>query len=65
MFYEENNNLFISICPYCLSAKRLLENLNLNFEEKSIDHDTKLKEEMLKNPTEGRLFRKFSLVKFI
>ena len=28
-----------SICPYCVSAKRLLENLNLNFEEKSIDHD--------------------------
>ena len=43
-----------SICPYCVSAKRLLENLNLNFEEKSIDHDIKLKEEMLKK-SNGRI----------
>ena len=34
--------------------KRLLENLNLNFEEKSIDHNTKLKKEMLKK-SNGRI----------
>ena len=37
-----------SICPYCLAAKKLLENLNLNFQEKMIDSDIEMKEEMLK-----------------
>ncbi len=36
-----------SICPYCLAAKRLLENLGLNFNEKIIDNDLDLKNEMI------------------
>ena len=36
-----------SICPYCLAAKRLLENLGLNFNEKIIDNDPDLKNEMI------------------
>ena len=37
-----------SICPYCEAAKKLLENLNLNFQEKMIDSNIEMKEEMLK-----------------
>ena len=37
-----------SICPYCVAAKNLLENLNLNFQEKMIDSNIEMKEEMLK-----------------
>ena len=36
-----------SICPYCISAKRLLENLRLNFQEKIIDNNPALREEMI------------------
>tara|TARA_Y100000766_G_C18626244_1_gene468546 strand:+ start:209 stop:475 length:267 start_codon:yes stop_codon:yes gene_type:complete len=36
-----------SICPYCLAAKRLLENLGLNFNEKIIDNAPDLKNEMI------------------
>ncbi len=36
-----------SICPYCLSAKRLLGNLGLNFQEIIIDNAPDLKKEML------------------
>ncbi len=35
------------LCPYCVSAKRLLENLKLNYEERIIDNNNKIKEEML------------------
>ena len=36
-----------SICPYCISAKRLLGNLRLNFQEKIIDKNPVLREEMI------------------
>ena len=36
-----------SICPYCISAKRLLGNLRLNFQEKIIDNNVRLREEMI------------------
>ena len=35
-----------NICPYCIAAKRLLENLNLKFKEKVIDNQPSLKNEM-------------------
>ena len=36
-----------SICPYCLSAKHLLGNLGLNFQEIIIDNSTNLRNQML------------------
>ena len=36
------------ICPYCLAAKALFENLSLNFNEKFIDGDDKVRADMLK-----------------
>ncbi len=36
-----------SICPYCLAAKALLENLNLSFQEIIVDDNTSLRKEML------------------
>ena len=36
-----------SICPYCISAKRLLGNLRLKFQEKIIDNKPLLREEMI------------------
>ena len=36
-----------SICPYCISAKRLLANLRLKFQEKIIDNNPLLREEMI------------------
>ncbi len=35
-------------CSYCLSAKSLLENLELSFQEKIIDNSDKIKQEMYK-----------------
>ena len=35
-----------NICPYCLSAKSLLENLELSFHEKIIDNSDEIKQEM-------------------
>ena len=35
-----------NICPYCIAAKRLLENLNLKFQEKVIDNQPSLRNEM-------------------
>ena len=35
------------ICPYCISAKKLLEKLDLSFQEKKIDNNEKIKEEMI------------------
>ena len=37
-----------NICPYCLSAKNLLKNLDLSFQEKCIDNSSEIKQEMLK-----------------
>ena len=37
-----------NICPYCIAAKRLLENLNLKFKEKVIDNQPSLRNEMYK-----------------
>ncbi len=37
-----------NICPYCLSAKNLLKNLDLSFQEKCIDNSDEIKQEMLK-----------------
>ena len=42
-----------NICPYCIAAKRLLENLNLKFKEKVIDNQPSLKNEMY-NVSNGR-----------
>ncbi len=35
------------LCPYCFKAKKLLEILNLNFEEVLIDNDSKIKNRMI------------------
>ena len=35
------------LCPYCFKAKKLLETLNLNFEEVLIDNDSKIKNRMI------------------
>ena len=35
-----------NICPYCIAAKRLLENLNLKYQEKVIDNQPSLRNEM-------------------
>ena len=37
-----------SLCSYCIAAKKLLEQQNLSFEEKNIDFDKQLKNEMIK-----------------
>ena len=37
-----------SICPYCIAAKRLLEKLSLNFQEKIVDNNLDVRTEMLK-----------------
>ncbi len=42
-----------SICPYCISAKRLLGNLRLKFQEKIIDNNPLLREEMI-SKSEGK-----------
>ena len=42
-----------NIWPYCIAAKRLLENLNLKFKEKVIDNQPSLKNEMY-NVSNGR-----------
>ena len=36
-----------TFCPYCITAKNLLENENLVFEEKKIDMEPTLKLEMI------------------
>lgn len=36
-----------AICPYCVSAKAFLQQIGLEFEEKRIDQDPALHEEML------------------
>ena len=36
-----------NICPYCISAKKLLENLNLTYSEKIIDNNPEIKDEMI------------------
>ncbi len=36
-----------TICPYCISAKKLLGNLRLKFQEKIIDNNPLLREEMV------------------
>ena len=36
-----------NICPYCISAKRYLKTLILNFQEKVIDNKPSLRKEML------------------
>ena len=35
-----------NFCPYCIAAKRLLENLNLNYKEKVVDDQPSLRKEM-------------------
>ena len=40
-------------CPYCITAKNLLENQNFQFVEKNIDLDPELKTEMI-NRSNGR-----------
>ncbi|PPR43001.1 MAG: Glutaredoxin-3 [Alphaproteobacteria bacterium MarineAlpha8_Bin1] len=35
------------ICPYCIAAKRLFKQYNLKFEEKNIDNNLDLKNEMM------------------
>ena len=35
-----------NFCPYCIAAKRLLENLNLNYKEKVVDNQPSLRKEM-------------------
>ena len=35
-----------NICPYCIAAKRLLENLNLKYQEKIVDDQPSLRSEM-------------------
>ncbi len=37
-----------NICPYCSSAKNLLKNLNLSYQEKCIDNSDEIKQEMIK-----------------
>ncbi len=37
-----------NICPYCIAAKRLLEKLSLNFQEKIVDNNLDVRTEMLK-----------------
>ena len=36
------------LCPYCFQAKKLLNKLNLNFEEVLVDNDPKIKNKMIK-----------------
>ena len=36
------------LCPYCFQAKKLLNKLNLNFEEVLVDNDPKTKNQMIK-----------------
>ena len=36
------------LCPYCFQAKKLLNKLNLNFEEVLVDNDPKKKSQMIK-----------------
>ncbi|MBF91889.1 MAG: glutaredoxin 3 [Rickettsiales bacterium] len=36
------------ICPYCIAAKKLFKQYNLKFEEKNIDNNLDLKNEMIK-----------------
>ena len=36
------------ICPYCIAAKKLFENQNLNFTEILIDNDYEIKKKMIK-----------------
>ena len=38
---------FSKICPYCIAAKRLFKKYNLKFEEKNIDNNLDLKNEMM------------------
>ncbi len=40
-------------CPYCITAKNLLENQNFQFVEKNIDLEPELKTEMI-NRSNGR-----------
>ena len=40
--YTSNN------CPYCMAAKKLLNELNAKFKEIRIDNDDALREEMIK-----------------
>ena len=42
-----------NICPYCIAAKRLLENLNLKYKEKVVDNQPTLRNEM-NNNSNGR-----------
>ncbi len=37
-----------NICPYCIAAKRLLQKLSLNFQEKIVDDNFEVRTEMLK-----------------
>lgn len=44
------NNIIIyssRFCPYCFAAKKLLKNMNLEYEEIYIDGNRKKKEEMI------------------
>ena len=41
-----------NICPYCLSAKSLLENLELSFQEKIIDNSDEIKRKCMKDQME-------------
>ncbi len=36
------------ICPYCIAAKKLFENQNLNFTEILIDNEYEIKKKMIK-----------------
>ena len=42
-----------NICPYCIAAKRLFENLNLKYKEIVVDNQPSLKNEMY-NISNGR-----------
>ena len=35
-----------SMCPYCVSAKRLLQSLNLTFEEINLENDLALRQKL-------------------
>ena len=37
-----------NICPYCIAARNLFEQLNLNFQEKIVDNNKEARAEMLK-----------------
>lgn len=37
-----------SHCPYCINAKNLFKNLNISFDEISLDHDPELRTKLSK-----------------